>query len=387
MVQGSNGFAFRFTNALMQQSSPEENFVCSPFSAWLPLAALVNATEASRQPELLEALGAAGIEPEMLNAAAREMLNRLNRDWSAETEEGAGNVSRLSIANAVFVDRKAELSQEFADIFARDYDGAAMSVDFASSEAAEKINAWASEQTEGLIDQIVSPDMLDPDTAAALANALYFSDRWDWEFSPEDTRPDTFHAPGGDIQAQFMLRDGRQPYMEDESLQALRLDFARGGSLLILLPKDGDAASLLQGTDEAKLTELLGGLQERTGRLLLPRFELENGPMNLLDVLAALGVPLTDSIDACITGLAKDKALYISEAVQKAVIKADEKGTTAAAVTVMAMTEGAMLVEEPEAPFVMDCNHPFAFALLGDSAGGQSQVLFTGVVNDPGETD
>lgn len=37
-----NGFALRFTEALLKQKKEGENLIASPYSAWLPLAALVN---------------------------------------------------------------------------------------------------------------------------------------------------------------------------------------------------------------------------------------------------------------------------------------------------------------------------------------------------------
>ena len=65
----------------------------------------------------------------------------------------------------------------------------------------------------------------------------------------------------------------------------------------------------------------------------------------------------------------------------KAVIEVDEKGTTAAAVTVMAMTGAAMPL--PTEPFEMNCNKPFIFVLYAHTYDGGNQVLFTGIVNQP----
>jgi len=51
-----------------------------------------------------------------------------------------------------------------------------------------------------------------------------------------------------------------------------------------------------------------------------------------------LGVPLFDTNAAPLTGLVKENIpVWLSGTIQKAVIEVDEKGTTAAAVTVMMM--------------------------------------------------
>jgi len=74
--------------------------------------------------------------------------------------------------------------------------------------------------------------------------------------------------------------------------------------------------------------------------------------------------------------------VWLSSAVHKAVIEVDEKGTTAAAVTVMAVEAGAAM-PEPTESFEMNCNKPFVFVLYGNTYDGGNQILFTGIVNQP----
>ncbi|MDR0952192.1 MAG: hypothetical protein LBM18_04640 [Oscillospiraceae bacterium] len=380
-ARGANDFAFRFSSALLSEMDSSENFVCSPYSVWLPLAALLNATDESARPTLLEALGAAGLTAGDINAAASRMLfgltasgmNKMNEEFGYETHDP------LKIANAIFVDNDEALNPEFAQTFADYFLGAAINVDFASPDAARAVNEWASDNTDGLITDII--EEFDPETVAAIANAIYFSDRWKWEFSEDQTTEDVFHAPGGDTTASFMLREGdNQAYYEDDTLQAMPLTFTMGGGLAVLLPKDGDAAGLLKSLTSERFSEIMSGMEHKTGKLLLPRFEIAGETMNIRSALEALVVPLLDANAAVITGLLEgSEPLFITDAVQKAMIKVDEKGTTAAAVTVMAMA-GAGAPEET-VPFEMVCDRPFVFVLYGDTFDGGNQVLFTGVVN------
>jgi serpin B len=384
-AKGANDFAFRFSSALVSEMNENDNFVCSPYSVWLPLAALLNATDESARPALLGALGTAGLTAEDINTAASRMLYGLTNSRMNEmlSEGGEEVVDPLKIANAIFVDDDQTLNQEFAQTFADYYMGAAMNVDFASPDAVIAVNQWASDSTEGLIKDVIG--QFDPDTVAAIANAIYFSDRWDWEFQENETTEDTFHTPSGDSKAQFMIRQGDAlSYYEDDTLQAMPLEFTMGGGLLILLPKEVDGRGLLQSLTEERFNEIMNGRTPRTGKLLLPRFEIDGESMNIKDTLSALNIPLVDSSLSPITGLLEDaNPLYISDAVQKAMIRVDEKGTTAAAVTVMAVTESAALMPDPTVPFEMNCNKPFAFVLYGRTYDGGPQVLFTGVVNQP----
>ena len=372
-AEGANDFAFRLSKALLR-SAGEENFVSSPYSVWLPLAALVNATNAAQRPALLGALGAASFNAKEVNDAAAQMLRELTNERSREYGKEY-YYNPLRIANAVFVGKDVTLNKNFGKTFADSFNGSFQSVDFLAPSAVKAVNDWASKNTEGLIQEIVQ--QFDPQTVAAIANAIYFSDRWDWEFSPEQTRKDTFHGTKGDADAFFMLREGDElTYYEDGKLQAMPLSFKTGGEMVILLPKDGDAVSLLSGMTTTYFEKIQKNSTRATGKLLLPRFKIDSGVMDLAPALTALGVPLFDPQAAPLSGLVKENIpVWLSGAVQKAVIEVDEKGTTAAAVTVMMMCGAAL--PQPTKPFSMVCDKPFAFILCGQ--GGQ--ILFTGVVN------
>ncbi|MCL2512417.1 MAG: dockerin type I domain-containing protein [Oscillospiraceae bacterium] len=386
---GANDFAFRLSSALLKNDglageAGNNNFICSPYSVWLPLAALANATNESSKAALLSAIGAAGVDESDLNKAASRMLydltNRRGKDSAAEMNEEFHDP--LKIANAVFVDNDATLKESFLMTFKAFYLGNAMNVDFRSPEAVETVNKWARDNTEGLIESII--EEFDPDTVAAIANAIYFSDRWSGEFDPDNTKEDVFRSPAGDTKAFYMQREGNgQRYYEDEKIQATPLGFKTGGGMYIILPKDGDASSLLESMTSGYFKEIKNNSVYAAVKLLLPRFSIESEVMTLNDTLIKLGVPLFNKYADPLTGLLEgDIPLYISSAVQKAVIEVDEKGTTAAAVTVMVMAP----TSAPPAPaekFEMICDRPFVFILYGNTRDGGDQILFTGVVNNP----
>lgn len=388
-AKGANDFAFRLSAALVSQAG-DGNFICSPYSVWLPLAALVNATDEQHKPQLLEALGAAGISGQDLNQAASRMLYDLTRRRFMENDTPTPRLSvfmdsghnPLCIANAIFVSKEQTLKQSFAETFANDYCGSAINVDFSSPDAVDAINRWASESTEGFIGHIL--ESVDPQTVATIANAIYFSDRWMWEFNVEETEEGIFTSPSGETQAFFMLREGvRQRYYEDDKVQAMPLDFMTGGGLCIILPKDGNAVGLLSSMTSAYFDRILRDTEYATGKLLLPRFSIDSDMMDLANTLTSLGVPLFDGEAAALTGglLESDISVYLSGALQKAVIKVDEMGTTAAAVTVMPLAGAGR--PKPTEPFEMICNRPFVFVLYGETTDGGRQILFTGVVNKP----
>ena len=376
VAAGANDFAFRLS-ALLAQDAGDDNLIVSPYSVWLPLAALLNATDEANRGALLEALGAGGVSVNDVNRAASRMLFDLTnsgRDWFE---------NQLHIANAIFVDNDVKLRRDFAQTFADYFRGTVMNVNFSSQEAVDAVNQWAYDNTEGLITDIIQE--FDPDTIAAIANAIYFSDGWFTEFNPNNTEQDVFHSPTGESTAYFMRRESFMSYFEDDTLQAVHLNFNSGGGMYILLPRDVSATQLLKNMTAEYFEHIHNNTEAREGKLLLPRFSLESKLDNLPDILTALGVPLFCEASAPLTGglIYDNLRVWVEDAVQKAMIEVDEKGTTAAAVTVMAAPgAGApMLPELP--PFVMKCDRPFVFVLYQTTFDGGAQVLFTGMVNKP----
>lgn len=376
----ANGFALRFTEALLKQKKEGENLIASPYSAWLPLAALVNGCSGETQEQLLKVIGEAGIDAETLNQMVKAVNAGLSQEERRKSYEEYGETfeSPLKIANALFVQKDAAVNQTFAQLFSDNYDGKLFSVDFSDSSAANAINSWASEKTDGKITEIV--DSFDADTVAAIANALYFSDSWSNQFLEENTTEGTFHGAKQDKDAEFMnqkLSDGI--YYEDETMQAVVLWTTSGGQMVLCLPKDGySAEEALQSLTTEKLQKI-SGAEYRCVQLSLPKFKLESKTFSIKEALEAMGVPLMQATDAALTEVLDNEALYISSAQQSAMVEVDENGLTAAAVTVMGLEKMALMPETD--PIELTFDSPFAFVLTGNGEDAGDQILFTGVVN------
>lgn len=376
----ANGFALRFTEALLKQKKEGENLIASPYSAWLPLAALVNGCSGATQEQLLKVIGEAGIDAETLNQMVKAVNAGLSQEERRKSFEEYGETfeSPLKIANALFVQKDAVVNQTFAQLFSDNYGGKLFSVDFSDPSAANAINSWASEKTDGKITEIV--DSFDADTVAAIANALYFSDSWSNQFLEENTTEGTFHGAKQDEDAEFMnqkLSDGI--YYEDETMQAVVLWTTSGGQMVLCLPKDGySAEEALQSLTTEKLQKI-SGADYRCVQLSLPKFKLESKVFSIKEALEAMGVPLMQATDAALTEVLDNEALYISSAQQSAMVEVDENGLTAAAVTVMGLEKMALMPETD--PIELTFDSPFAFVLTGNGEDAGDQILFTGVVN------
>ena len=110
--------------------------------------------------------------------------------------------------------------------------------------------------------------------------------------------------------------------------------------------------------------------------MAIPRFEM-NFDKNLPDTLKSMGMKLAFAQAADFRGISPRRPLYINEVIHKAFIGVDEKGTEAAAATVVLLTYGS----PPPIPKDFVADHPFLF-LIRDLKTGS--ILFLGrFVNPP----
>jgi len=236
IARAANEFSFALS-ATFAQEIENENFIISPYSAWLPLAALLNATDDAYKEPLAELLGGAGVGVEDINHAASRMMFDLSR-----ANEGS---SPLTIANTIFVRSSETIRRDFVETFHGYYRGTAMSVNFQDPETVGIVNQWIYDNTNGLISDLVQD--FDPMHVLSVINAIHFYDRWEYEFHSSLTSQDVFYSPSGITCAYFMRSEGLPRfYFEDDTIQSTRLGFSQGGGMYILLPKSGDAVSFLE---------------------------------------------------------------------------------------------------------------------------------------------
>ncbi|MDR1658659.1 MAG: serpin family protein [Deltaproteobacteria bacterium] len=372
---GANDFAFRLTQALAAESG-NQNLVASPFSVWLPLAALTGEAQEPARTEMIALLAKNGLQPGDLDQSASKIILNLTTLRRPNTDQDP-----LKIANAVFVNSDLKLKADFAKKFFDFYHGEAKNIDFRSSNAADLVNDWIAEQTEQKITSVVSK--FDPNTVIALVNAIYLSNSWAKPFNPELTKKGVFKSPNGEVEAFLMEQQLEARYYEDEQIQALPLILSGGEGLLVLLPKDGDVNCLLASLSDKKLSEIDQLSTLRKGRLVLPRFKIESPTLDLEPSLTKLGVTLFDPQLAALTGglVEGDHPLFLSQALHKALIEVDENGLTAAAATVMGIAVRSMLSDQQ--PFEMLCDQPFVFVVYQKTSDNPRLVLFSGIVNQP----
>lgn len=364
----------------------EENRIYSPINVYMALSMLAEATGENTRAQILELLQADSIE------ALRERASALWKDHYRDD----GTVTSI-LGNSLWLRDDFTYSQKVLDVLAKDYYASSFSGKMGSAEYDQALRDWINGQTNGLLAEQASQLKMDPRTALALASTIYFKAAWDGEFSKEATETDTFHAPGGDVDADFMHHTLEHSYYYwGDHFAAVQLPFQEGGSMWLILPDEGYSVDELLQSGEAmdflladkhgkwdeKAQESVGawpGQKYLTINLSMPKFDVSSD-LDLIEGLKALGV--TDVFDMNVSNFdpleaSTDDPLYVGKAQHAARVKVDEEGCEAAAYTVMFVYCGAAMPPDEEVDFVLD--RPFLFAVTGETG----LPLFVGAVNQP----
>jgi serpin B len=295
----------------------------------------------------------------------------------AAVAHGSSEAPILNIANGLFVGQGLVLEAPFTTDLAQWFGASPQIVDFRTPGAIEAINAWANQQTHGLIPHILSE--LSPQTLLALANAIYLKATWSEKFDENETRPAPFRKEGRRSSAEFMHDTQSLPYAAGRGYAAVAIPYRDSTlSLLVVLPRRESLPRLERQLDARTLDRIVATLKPHDVRLSLPRFHLQvqttlNAPLERLGIRDAFAEGAAD-----FSGITQTAPLRISEVLHAADFKIDERGTEAAAVTLGLFRSLSAIRYRHVVDF--NANHPFLFFLRDDHTGA---LLFAGRLVTP----
>jgi serine protease inhibitor len=348
------------------EETPDANIFISPLSVSMALGMTVNGAAGDTWLGMRRALHFDNLTQTEINQSYRSLLDLLR---------GMDPRVRFDIANSIWSREGFPVEQAFIDSNRHYFDAEIRSLDFSRADAADVINAWVSQKTQGRIPDIVTgpiPEL----TMMYLINAVYFKGTWSEQFDPKKTRDDTFTATGGARKnIKMMNRSGRMRYHSGQLVEIVDLPYGWDRySMAVLLPREGVT---LAEARNALLSDQWGlwldALIETEMDLQMPRFTLEY-ETSLREMLRKMGMELAfDPENADFSGINPDRELYVTDVKHKTYVKVNEEGTEAAAATSVEMGTTSM-------PPVMRVDHPFIFVIHEHNTGA---ILFIGQVTDP----
>jgi serine protease inhibitor len=330
-----------------------------------------------------------------------------------------GQIDRyeVRVANALWAEKTYPFKQSYLDTIGKYYGtNGAVPVDFRNQPEAvrKQINAWVEKQTRDRIKNILPPGIVDASTCLVVANAIFFKGQWHQPFEPKKTKDRPFTLLGGkkvnvptmhgkpeEARYAAFEKDGsffntpRYPLNEKKEPVALYPGLGgfemvelpyKGGelSMLVLAPRSPDGLPALEKLLSANnLQAWSRQLRPRSVDVYLPKFKLESS-FDLRKALTALGMKraFTDPArpdGAQFDGMSEARSpgdkLVVSRVLHKGFVEVGEKGTEAAAATVIEFSRGV----KPFTP-TFRADKPFVF-LIRDRKSGT--ILFLGRVLNP----
>ena len=362
-VEEGTAFSFDFIDRI--NASGKEDYIISPLSMQFLLGMILNGAQGATADEICSVLGYGSGEVDAVNEYVHSLLKQLP-DMDKQTT--------LSIANAIFVDDGWPLKDSYVKAVEKNYDAKVSNLDFGNNAASlNAINGWCKRQTHGMIDKIL--DEVDPGMLCYLLNAMYFKSQWKEKFSKSATAEESFTKEDGTKkQVKMMKQKEHFSYKENDVFQAVKMTYSNGVfAMTVLLPKNGHKVA-----DVTAYLKKIDWRDERYGwenpevDLWFPRFETKYS-IKLNDLLSAMGMPRSFNPDLAEFKAMSDYAGYLSFVKQDAVIKVDEEGTEAAAVSIGGMAKET--AAPPMEKVVFHADHPFLYLISENSTGA---ILFAG---------
>lgn len=356
-----------FSIELFKQSAQKnESVVISPESALFALGMAANGAAGDTQSEMLKVL------------AGKTELEQFNKDSKALINNHKNNKEcTVNIANSIWLnsDNSEGVKSQFVDFASENFEASAQAIPFDSS-AADKINGWVSEKTDGQIEKII--DDVSSEARSYLLNAINFETNWSRQYFEDDIdSKGEFTDYSGKKQTCNMLNSTEENYLKDDKATGFIKSCSGGYSFVAILPNKGvsveDYISNMTGDSFRSLYQ--NPLENYRAVVKMPEFTSDYNT-DFSKSLTTMGmIDAFDSNKADFSALS-DYPTYLGKIMHAAHIDVSRSGIKAAAATSVEMLVGSA---RDEYKYVeVDLNRPFIYAVVDDSNG---IPLFIGCVN------
>lgn len=346
------------------------NILVSPASVYLALAMTMNGAGGTTRNAMLQALSAEKGSVGKINIACRDWMTLLMN---------TGDGTDLLISNSIWYNVGVAPDPAFLETNAGYYAAALRQINFADSKAAEIINTWVSQATNGKIDSIM--DKTYDGDFMYLINAVYFKSQWQDRFAIAKTFRGDFNLENGTTKVSYMNRKSESSYLGSDDLEGVLLPFTDTRfAFIAILPAEGSSVrDTVSSMGQEIFKRVLDSSREITLDLYLPKFEMEY-KTGLPEILANLGMgeAFHPGADFSLMNKNRSKDLWISGIGHKTYFMIDENGAKAAAVTGLTMTASTTAVIKDVKKLVFD--RPFLYGIVDTLSG---LPLFLGTMDNP----
>ncbi len=381
-IEGTASFSIKLFQKVAAGVEKNVNYMISPTSIQMALAMAANGADKDTRRELERLLcGEIYEEGDFIKCGTVNMnIETLNQYLNAYVKQLADNDGVVfENANSIWMHsnkEKLQVKDAFLERVAG-FEAECFQAPFDTSTVKD-INDWVNYHTREMIPKLLNE--IPEEAVMYLINAIAFEGQWEKAF--EDYQMDeafVFHSADGTEQTVTGMRSEEGTYLEGENATGF-VKYYEGGrfGFAALLPKeDMTPEEFISQLNPEAFTELFSNKTYETVNIGMPKFRSDYDT-ELSEVLKVLGVKLAFTPEADFSQMAATDTglLYINRVLHKTHIEVDEKGTKAAAVTSIEMTNGACLEQEEPKSVILD--RPFVYAIMDMET---NLPIFIGVQN------
>ncbi len=360
-LTGSEGVAITdFSLEVLKKSvskanDKNKNILISPLSIVSALGMVENGAAGETLKQMENTIG--------INLANNNKFFKNYMDKLSKEEKQA-----LYTANSIWIKKEEGMtvSPDFIQINKDFYNAEIYKANF-DSTTLNDINNWVNEKTDKMIPKIL--ERIEEDSFMYLINAITFKSDWDYEYDENDVFDSQFTLENGEKQDIEMMFSEENVYMENENSKGVIKYYKdRKYAFVALLPNEGikinDYLNSLNGN---KIQDLIKNSTSEDVITNIPKFKTEFGT-NLNETLKEMGIENAfysskADFSKILSENGRDGFVYISNVIHKTFIEVDEKGTKAAAATVVEMSCDSCAPMEEEEPKEVILNRPFVYMI------------------------
>jgi serine protease inhibitor len=370
LVQSNAEFAVRFFQEMEKENLT--NHFTGPFSVHQALSMAMNGNEGEVLQEYLDVLAYHGLSKEEANLAVKSLTEYLKR---------VDPKVKVNIANGIWYREGLSVQAPFKSAMESYYNANISALDFNEPNAHQVINNWIASQTNDLIKNML--DGIPREAVMYLVNAIYFKGDWKYQFDPQKTKKEPFYPENGAaVQVDMMESKGKVGLKigGNEKVNYLEIPYSTGQyQMTILQPNSGSLNGILPEITAENLAFWSENAREASIILKMPKFKMKHKENDLRTKLENMGLvtpfsPNSANFTKIFEG--DSPPMLISRIIHEALIEVDEKGTEAAAATIIEIGVTSM----PTEPALITLDKPFYFLIKEKSSGA---ILFMGKLGDP----
>jgi serpin B len=369
IVKADRTFSYDLFRTTLQNEN-DDNIFISPLSVSMALGMTVNGAAGKTREEMKSVLHLQDMDMQSINESYLSLIELLR---SADPKVN------MKVANSIWTREGFTVNEDFKKTVEEFFKARISSLDFSDPSAADQINQWVRDNTDGLIDSIVDGS-IPREVVMYLINAIYFQADWQYQFDPEDTAPKEFKTPNDLLTVDMMSQKNDLAAYVSEEVEIL--DLAYGDSLFsmtLLMPHDDQQriGEFVQDKLTADNMQFwLSELSVEETQIEVPKFKIEYD-LKMNELLRGMGMESAFNTDkADFSNINSDRQLFISKIKHKAFVEVNEEGTEAAAVT----SVGVGVTSVGPKVRTLKFNRPFVFVIRERTSG---TILFMGKVSDP----